>query len=91
MFTGLNILTVFSQNPSWTANLFDQKVFVENKGQFDGKDTIRKNQIRYAYSGQGVEIYFTSRGLTYRHDEIKQLSKEEKEKNKSVIIWRVIN
>ncbi len=66
-------------------NPFEHKVFIENKGQFDGQDNL-SSTIRYAVANAGVNIYFTSGGLTYRHDEIQQSDEEagedKREKNK---------
>lgn len=63
-----------SSKTNWDVkNPFDQKAFVENKGQFD-------DNIKYAVSNQGVDIYFTSSGVIYRHVEQVKLSEEEREK-----------
>src|SRR3954469_20166405 len=57
----------------WTVNPFDQRVFIENKGQFDGMD----GNIRFAINNMGEEVYFTPSGLTYRHNELRDLTEEE--------------
>lgn len=75
-FTLLFTLWICSLNGqvNWTnKNLFEQKVFVENKGQFD-------ENIKYAISNQGVDIYFTLSGVIYKHVEQVKFSEEEKDK-----------
>src|SRR5689334_5319934 len=58
----------------WTANPFEHRVFIENKGQLDEKE-ITKNEtgaanVKYFVESEGVVIYFTANGLMYRHDEV---------------------
>lgn len=62
---------------NWTLNPFEQKVFIENKGQFDSKNGNDGRAISYGISNDGVEVYFTSGGLTYKHDEYKELDEDE--------------
>ena len=67
---------------NWSAKeLFEQKVFVENKGQILSQAISRKNilkseSIKYTVSFEGVELYFTNAGLTYRKDEYEQKREE---------------
>src|SRR5262245_28434856 len=66
---------------SWSVNPFEHKVFIENKGQFDFNGIEEKNQsdskIQYAIVNEGMEIYFSSSGVTYKHDTFVPLSEEE--------------
>ena len=58
---------------------FEHKVFIENKGQFDAKKNFPENypqQIKYVVKHEGIVIYFTPGGLSYRYDEIE--AKNEK-------------
>ncbi len=71
---------LFAQKTKWTSNSAEEKVFIENKGQFDDKDGLSDSKILFAYIQNGFEIYFTPGGLTYRHDEIEQLSERQREK-----------
>lgn len=50
---------------SWTGDPFEQKVFVENKGQFG---EISGQKPFYAARSSGVDIYFTAKGIVYRYD-----------------------
>jgi len=60
--------TAFSQE-TWTKkNPFEQKAFIENKGQFDGKDNQSNSQIRFGIQDEHQQVFFTSSGLTYRYD-----------------------
>src|ERR1035437_1333412 len=57
---------------SWTTNPFDQKVFIENKGQFDAclpgqeKANDGKGKILFSASQEGINMYWNVKGLTYR-------------------------
>ncbi|MBL7892102.1 MAG: hypothetical protein JNL63_05690 [Bacteroidia bacterium] len=63
-------------NSAWTRNdIFQNKVFIENLGQFDGKDNLPSSAISYGIISEGQQIYFSSKGLTYRYD-IREYPKE---------------
>ncbi len=68
---------------SWTQNPFEQKVFIENKGQFVcqqvplDENTKKAAAILYGASSGGINIFFTAGGLTYQHDETVPVSHEE--------------
>ncbi|MCC6690925.1 MAG: hypothetical protein IT235_05275 [Bacteroidia bacterium] len=81
-----------SAGAGWSRNdIFQNKVFIENKGQFDGKNSLTSHRIKYGINSGGQEIYFTTHGLTWRYtkselpeevlreiEEEKQGKKEEK-------------
>ena len=55
-----------SQNKSnWSVNWSYPKVFIENKGQFDGRDKLKDSEIIYGIDQSSVQIFFTKQGLTY--------------------------
>jgi gliding motility-associated-like protein len=55
--------------PQWTSNPFNHQLFIENKGQFDGK--IPGNEkVYYAAQLGSVMAYFTSNGIVYRYAEL---------------------
>jgi gliding motility-associated-like protein len=56
---------VFSQEH----NFIKTETFIENVGQFDGRDW-QNSEIKYAYSHNPFYIFFTNEGLTYRFDKI---------------------
>src|SRR4051812_42761778 len=71
LFTGLFLKGYATKSPpahNWTTDPFEQKIFIENKGQFDGKINNRSEKILFGCSNRGVEMYFSAKGLTYRHD-----------------------
>src|SRR6185295_12825343 len=47
-------------------NPFEQKVFIQNNGQFDGMNDRPGSDIQYAVDNNGTRIYFTPQGLTYQ-------------------------
>ncbi|MEO5674742.1 MAG: hypothetical protein ABIQ74_08845, partial [Chitinophagales bacterium] len=49
-------------------NPFEQKVFIENQGQFEGMNNRSESAIQYAVDDGGANIFFTTRGITYRFD-----------------------
>ncbi len=75
-----------SGTAKWTASAFDQKVFIENKGQFDAIRPFTEahsvsvnDHVQYGIRLQGLEMYFTPSGVTWRHRARKMLDKQELE------------
>ena len=66
----------FSTN--WIVKPFEQKVFIENKGQFTGKDNLSSSHIKYGVEDQGTQIYFTPKGLTYRFENVEVVEDHKK-------------
>lgn len=62
----------------WSHNPFEQKVFIENIGQFDGEDPLANTSIRFGVDNMGYKIYFHDDGLTYRMDQISSNGEELK-------------
>ncbi|HYV92878.1 MAG TPA: PKD domain-containing protein [Chitinophagales bacterium] len=67
---------------SWTANPFEQRVFVENKGQFDASTGVSQPILFQAQSG-GINIYFSRQGIVYRYDEVTENSEEDSEEKEA--------
>ena len=64
-------------------NIFSQKAFVENKGQFDNclpEKLLQNSTVKYVVRNEGLEIYFTNSGVIYRHLEQPLLTEKEKER-----------
>ncbi|MCW3102449.1 MAG: type sorting protein [Bacteroidetes bacterium] len=61
----------------WCVSRSDNRAFIENRGQFDGKDQLPGSQILYGVD-DGAQIYFTRKGLTYRFDKSLRNSAKEK-------------
>jgi gliding motility-associated-like protein len=59
-------------------NPFEQKVFIENKGQFDQQAEDKNSKVYYSTCLQGIKMLFTANGLTYRYDKKEILAEEEK-------------
>lgn len=59
----------------WTSSL----AFIENQGQFDGRNWQSNSHIDYAIAHNGLSVFFTKEGLTYRFDDIVKVAKEEDE------------
>ncbi len=74
---------IYSQtgNTSWSANFEKQKVFIENKGQFQIKNSTEP--ILFAYDNGSTMVYFTAKGVTYSF--LKTWKKEGKENEKEAI------
>ena len=60
-------------------NNLQQKVFIENKGQFDKLDGLRRSDIRFVIDDK-VKFYFTPKGLTYKFTDIKTEAENGNEK-----------
>ncbi|MBI2269236.1 MAG: hypothetical protein HYU69_02645 [Bacteroidetes bacterium] len=60
----------------WIRNdIFQDKVFIENKGQFNNKNNLTSTSIKYGINSNGLQVYFTNDGLTYRYDRTDQPDK----------------
>lgn len=62
---------------SWTVNAFEQKVFIENKGQFEEKNISGLAPVRFGIQNLGSQIYFSSNGLIFRYDVLKNPDAKE--------------
>ncbi|HNZ42264.1 MAG TPA: hypothetical protein PKN41_02875, partial [Bacteroidales bacterium] len=49
---------------NWSIKWNYPKVFIENKGQFEGRDKKPDSQILYAVDHTAVQVFFTREGLT---------------------------
>ena len=79
LFIGLcfSLTSVAQQaHVKWSLNPFDDKVFIENKGQFDN-DVKGGEKVLYQVSFGKIWAYFTPTGLIYRYVEPKKDSKGE--------------
>lgn len=50
---------------NWSFKWNYTKAFIENKGQFDGRDKLPDSKILYAVDHSSVQMFFTKKGLTY--------------------------
>lgn len=82
-FTVFEINTAFSD--SWTATPGYPHAFIENKGQFDGRNKIPASKILYAIDHGPFQVYFTKSGLTYRIDQkVRRQNKPEREEEEEL-------
>ena len=51
----------------WKTNPFDDHVFIQNNGQFDGKIKSGEKILYSAHLGK-IDVYFTSNKVVYRYD-----------------------
>jgi gliding motility-associated-like protein len=62
-----------------TNDIFGQRVFIENRGQFDA--TVQSAEmVKYAYESSNEHIYFTEKGLVYKLIKKFPLSQHQNEK-----------
>ncbi len=62
---------------------FEQKVFIENnEGQFDGKAGDENTKILFNTRISGVDVYFTPKGIVYRHDQYPELGSKDMDEDK---------
>ncbi len=84
----LFILTLFaspalSENKKpWTAQPDYAKAFIENKGQFNGRNKKPESNIMYAIDHGPYQVYFTRTGITYRLD--KKLPRKKWDKTQPI-------
>lgn len=53
----------------WTAKPEYPRAFIENVGQFDGRDKLDSGRILYAIDNGPYQVYFRKNGITIRIDE----------------------
>ncbi len=86
-FAGTN-----SATSKWSSDPFADKVFVENKGQFNGGLKNKSDKILFEAVVEGVEVFFTPDGLTYRYNERVPVLKKEnevKEKEEGEVVPKI--
>lgn len=67
-FSVFIFLQISTAQIKWTVKKpFEQKNFIENKGQFFIKDKLMPKEIFYAAAIDGVTYYFTKTGYTVQH------------------------
>lgn len=74
--------TAQSTNSNWKVTPVEQKVFIENKGQFDNLNDLPGTDILFGTESISNQILFTRNGLTYRLEERvgpTQAQREERE------------
>ncbi len=69
------VIPGFSQTPfkgksNWTIDPFENKEFIENKGQYFSSDILSQDSIYFSVK-RATEIFFTSKGIVYKYTELK--------------------
>lgn len=75
----LAVFSVFAQtnNSGWSHTYQQQKVFIENKGQFDGLNQQPNSKVLFGTDRMDKLILFTKSGITYRFEEVIKPGEEE--------------
>jgi gliding motility-associated-like protein len=78
-----------AQTHGWKSNPFDQKVLIENKGQWDAIINSH-TKILFGTSERGVDMYWTPNGLTYKLTEhyLSRKAKREMKKGGDPEGWK---
>jgi gliding motility-associated-like protein len=84
VFVFLSLLAKTAERPPqtrWTfKNPFEQKVFIENKGQYFLKGKAAKEQILFGARQDGLQYFFTADGIWIKYIDKVERSKREIEK-----------
>ncbi len=81
----LSLSAAAQQN--WRISPFENTVFIENKGQFDGLNNIPGSSIEYAVDNFGTRMFFTKQGITYRYNMTeRENERNEKEENRLKVV-----
>ncbi len=82
VFTSLVTLSLFSQTAShpkaWSKSPFEHYVFMDQHGQFESKHAYGKD-VKFGAFAQGLELYFTATGMSWRHEARHPLSEEQRD------------
>ncbi len=68
-----------STQQSWSVTPTTQKVFIENKGQFNNLNNLPGTEILFGTESISNQILFTRNGLTYRFEERVGPTREQRE------------
>jgi len=83
IFLFLSVVHLFAQ-VNWTAkNMFEQKNFIENKGQFNDIKLPNGEQVLFSAEIDGVRYYFTKNGYTIVRKELVEKKEAEKEREEN--------
>lgn len=63
--TFISVTLSAQSSEKWKTTLEPQKVFIENKSQFDGREKTKGSEVLFGTDESPVMIYFTRKGLTY--------------------------
>ena len=66
------------QTNSWINNSLHERAFIENKGQYDGKNWQSNNKIEYTTKQGGWYTFFGKKGITYRLEKLIRNPKKKK-------------
>lgn len=67
----------------WTAtNVFEPKVFIENKGQYDLRDEGLHDEVVFSANQDGLQYYFTKNAIWIKHISSKKRTEKEIEQLK---------
>ncbi len=81
----ISIQFAFAQNKWTSKNIFEQKNFIENKGQFDNIKLPNNELVRFQTNIDGVQYYFTRSGYTIiRKTKVKRTEKDMEEQRKKL-------
>lgn len=82
LLIGLSMCTyslTYAAGENWQAQNSAYTAFIENKGQFDGRNWQKDTRIEYAVDHGGFYMFFTSKGITYRQEKITRNPKRDPE------------
>ncbi len=63
---------------NWSQESIKSSSFIENKGQFDGRNWRSDDKVLFGYDQNPFYIFFTKKGLTYRFDKMIRTPEREK-------------
>lgn len=73
------LITAQKADHSWSVSYAPQKVFIENKSQFNGNNHLPGSEILFGTEYSSSQFLFTKQGLTYRLTKKEFPGKEERE------------
>ncbi len=77
LFAILISISLHAQHAKWKVNMDAQKVFIENKSQFDEPNNFPGSTILFATEDGPAQVIFTKNGLTYRLEKRERVKIDE--------------
>src|SRR5690606_23059377 len=90
LFGLLSISSITQQSHNdWLVTMQAQKVFIENKSQFNNRNGILNSEVLFATEDYANQFFFTKQGLTYRLMEMIRPVKAERKARKEELTARI--
>jgi len=79
LLMAISFVSAQNTKVNWTVTPEPQKVFIENKGQWSGRNNLPESKVLYATDYGATQILFTKNGLTFRMEKREMIEQDKEE------------